>query len=156
MTLVKSVAALPQKIRDHEALVGKLDNQQTHLNALQAEWMSAQFGVPLGAQMTHQQRTEALSMLNSCWSRGNASETLTIIRRLLAHYPGYNVERPDSVAEDWVQELIDRPVLCIWIAYKKTICSKGQFAPTLGTFLDTVSGLERWLQGLERTVSALK
>ena len=77
-------------------------------------------------------------MLSSLLCPGTASEVLQIVKRLLAHFPGYNTARPDSVAHDWVRMLTDMPIASIWACYEFAICRKGQFAPSLGDFLHDV------------------
>jgi hypothetical protein len=55
----------------------------------------------------------------------------------LAHYSLKEV--PDSVAEDWLRHLQDKPFVAIWRAYEKQITSPDAFAPKLGQFLELVN-----------------
>ncbi|MBA4225690.1 MAG: hypothetical protein C0456_03585 [Hyphomonas sp.] len=110
----------------------------TRLNDLSAKWRATPKGRLLSQILPEDQRTAALSMLNSLLSPGTPSEVLTIVKRLLAHYPGYNADKPDSVAHDWVRMLRDQPSASIWACYERTICRRGQFAPSLGDFLQDV------------------
>lgn len=60
-----------------------------------------------------------------------------IVKRLLAMYPQPK-EMAGTVAEDWVRVLAEQPIASIWAAYEKTIRKPGQFAPSLGDFLQSV------------------
>lgn len=64
-----------------------------------------------------------------------------VIKRMLAHYSGKDVQ--DTVAEDWLRHLQDKPFAAIWTAYEKQITSNDAFAPKLGQFLDSVNKITR-------------
>lgn len=60
---------------------------------------------------------------------------------MLAHYSLKDV--PDTVAEDWLRHLQDKPFGAIWLAYEKQITSNEAFAPKLGQFLESVNKTAR-------------
>lgn len=60
-----------------------------------------------------------------------------IVERMMALYPSRK-DVPDTVPEDWVRVLMEYPIASVWAAYEKTIRKPGQFAPSLGDFLQTV------------------
>ena len=88
--------------------------------------------------MSETARTKALSTLSSLGQPGEVMGVLMVVRRLLAMYPTQRGDQPDSVAEDWVRVLKEEPIASIWAAYEKTIRTPGQFAPSLGDFLQSV------------------
>lgn len=60
---------------------------------------------------------------------------------MLAHYSQKDVL--DTVAEDWLRHLQDKPFAAIWAAYERQITSDEAFAPKLGQFLESVNGIAR-------------
>lgn len=60
-----------------------------------------------------------------------------IIDRLLAIYPSRG-EAPVSVQEDWTRVLQDEPIASVWATYDRYIRKPGQWAPSLGDFLNAV------------------
>lgn len=79
----------------------------------------------------------SLSTLRQLSALGDPLDITRIIQRLLALYPTKG-DRPDSVAEDWVRVLMEEPLASIWAAYEKHIRKPGQWAPSLGDFLQSV------------------
>jgi hypothetical protein len=53
-----------------------------------------------------------------------------------------------SVAEDWVRKLLELPLASVWEAYDKLIEQPGQFAPSLGDFLQRVKAHTETLRRL--------
>ena len=64
-----------------------------------------------------------------------------MVKRMLAHYSQKDVL--DTVAEDWLRHLQDKPFGAIWTAYERQITSDDAFAPKLGQFLESVTSISR-------------
>lgn len=74
--------------------------------------------------------------------RGSAEQIGEIIKRLFAHDPKTKPLEV-SVAQDWRMELEDKPLACIWWAYRDWIRKDETWAPNLGAFLKAVETHER-------------
>ena len=109
----------------------------THLSDLLRDWRALAPGRTLAQAKTPDEVRHSLSTLRQLSQTGEPLEVLAIVKRLLAMYPSKG-DRPDSVAEDWVRVLMEHPVGSIWAAYEKHIRRPGQWAPSLGDFLQSV------------------
>lgn len=107
------------------------------LTGLLSQWRNTPTGQTLADSLTPEQRQTALSTLNGLSRQGEIGSVAMIVKRLLAMYPQPK-EMASTVAEDWVRVLAEQPLASIWAAYEKTIRKPGQFAPSLGDFLQTV------------------
>lgn len=100
--------------------------------------------------MEHQATT--LSTLSHCLLLGSPEQIGEIIKRLWAHDPSSKpLER--SVAEDWRMDLEDKPLACIWWAYREWIRRDETWKPNLGKFVQIV---ERHERNTQRIVNQLK
>ena len=132
-----------QKFTQSTAVAPKADPESlaealTPLTDLLSAWRAIPPGQTLAQTLSEVEQTKALSTLSSLGQRGEPMGVLMIVKRLLAMYPTQRGEQPDSVAEDWVRVLQEYPIASVWAAYEKTIRKPGQFAPSLGDFLQTV------------------
>lgn len=115
----------------------QIQTNLTHLSALLQDWQALAPGKTLSQAKTPEQVKHSLSTLRQLSRPGEAIEVLAIVQRLLALYPSKG-GRPDSVAEDWVRVLMEHPLASIWASYEKHIRKPGQWAPSLGDFLQSV------------------
>ena len=76
-------------------------------------------------------------MLSRLSQQGKPSEVARIVDRLLALYPSRGAA-PDSVQEDWTRFLAKEPIASIWATYERYAVKPGQWAPSLGDFLQAV------------------
>ena len=77
-----------------------------------------------------------------------------MIKRMLAHYSAKDVQ--DTVAEDWLRHLQDKPFAAIWTAYERQITSDEAFAPKLGQFLESVNKIARSFESDIRLIERCK
>ena len=105
-------------------------------------WKATEPGTPVSQIIPEEHRAATLSSLSGCLKTGSLPQVGEIVRRMLAHDPKRD-EIPKSVAEDWGLELLDKPLACIWWAYREEIRKPGAWAPDLGTFLKSVEHHER-------------
>lgn len=113
---------------------------------LSAAWMRAhQSGMypnePIYVPLTQAQLTESSELYRQAMVPAAIGPIAEVIKRMLAHYSGKDV--PDTVAEDWLRHLQDKPFGAIWTAYEKQITSNDAFAPKLGQFLESVNATAR-------------
>ena len=128
---------------------------------LSAAWMKAhRAGMDpdeaISVPLTRQQLTESSQLFRLALAPAPVGSIAEVIKRMLAHYSQKDV--PDTVAEDWLRHLQDKPFAAIWTAYERQITSNDAFAPKLGQFLESVNGIARSfevdLRLLERCVPA--
>lgn len=115
----------------------EIQTNLTHLSDLLQEWRRLAPGKTLSEAKTPEEVTRSLSTLRQLSAVGDPMDITRIIQRMLALYPSKG-DRPDSVAEDWVRVLMEFPLASIWAAYEKHIRQPGQWAPSLGDFLQSV------------------
>lgn len=96
---------------------------------------------PISVPLTRQQLTESSQLLRQAMEPAAVGPIAEVIKRMLAHYSQKDV--PDTVAEDWLRHLQDKPFAAIWTAYERQITSNEAFAPKLGQFLESVNGIAR-------------
>lgn len=152
MTAVIQHTFAPRQLTAPAPTPEAMEHALTRLNDLSAKWRATPKGQLLSQAFSSDQRTTALSTLSSLLCPGTPSEVLSIVKRLLAHFPGYNADKPDSVAHDWVRMLRDQPAASIWACYERAICRRGQFAPSLGDFLQDVACHADGIRNLRRAV----
>lgn len=152
MTAVIQHTFTPRQVAPPAPTAEAMQEALTRLNALSDKWRATPPGQPLSQALTPDQRTVALSMLSSLLSPGTPADVLCIVKRLLAHFPGYNADRPDSVAHDWVRMLTGQPAASIWACYERAICRRGHFAPSLGDFLQDVVAHAQGVRTLKRAI----
>lgn len=96
-------------------------------------------------------KTETLSILKPCQTVGSLQEVGEVVKRLLAHDPSRKPVE-ETVAQDWALELRDKPLACIWWAYREEIRSAEKWSPSLGQFLQRVRTQETLLDHVIRQV----
>ena len=126
---------------------------------LSAAWMKAhQQGIrpdlPITVQMTEQQLTECSALFRRARQLAPIGSVAEVIKRMLAHYSGKDVQ--DTVAEDWLRHLQDKPFAAIWTAYEQQITSNDAFAPKLGQFLESVNKIARTFEADIRFIERCK
>lgn len=119
------------------ATPAQLADALTPLNDLLREWKTLPVGKTLADTMDSETAAAKLSTLNPLTLPGEPMQIATIIERLLAVYPSKG-DLADSVVEDWVRVLSDQPLASVWEAYERHIRRPGQWAPSIGDFLQTV------------------
>lgn len=129
----------------------EIQTNLTHLSALLQEWRQLAPGKTLAQAKSPQEVRQSLSTLQQLSALGDPMDITRIIQRLLALYPSKG-ERPDSVAEDWVRVLMEEPLASIWAAYEKQIRKPGQWAPSLGDFLQSVRVHARTVNSVRKSL----
>ena len=104
--------------------------------------------------LTEQQLMESSELLGRALQTAPIGAVAEVIKRMLAHYSGKDVQ--DTVAEDWLRHLQDKPFAAIWTAYERQITSNDAFAPKLGQFLESVNKIARNFESDLRLIERCK
>ena len=129
-----------------------------YLNECLTAWRAVPRGRSLSQCMPEQKRQAISSTLSETLKAGGLRQISNIIQRLVAHdqrnWSGNKkFEMPDTVLEDWLRILQDKPLACIWWAYEEQIRTDSKWTPDSGQFLALVERheiqVERMLKQLE-------
>ena len=128
-----------------------LPEATARLNDYVSEWRKLPLGKGLGDTMTEPEREAALLICDRLKAVGTAEAVLDVIDRLLAHWH-QSKKKPDSLAEDWVRSLVDKPFVAIWNAYEAVMREKREFPPSLGLFLDAVQTQQNCIDRVRKSI----